>query len=244
MRKQYWFIILTYVLMQLSSIVGVPLLYLLGVGKGQTPVQAKLTLTSVWSVIAFLLCLVIVLLILRTVPKTTLRNRPKASIGASVAWAVGGVFLAIFAQSIAAMIEMTLFGANPESENTQMIMKLIQALPLMVIVSSVFGPILEEIIFRKIIFGAIYEKTNFFIAALFSSVLFSVVHIDFSHFLIYAAMGFTFAFLYVRTNRIIVPIFAHVAMNTFVVIMQTFQGQIQDYLERVEKVQLIIGGFL
>lgn len=73
-----------------------------------------------------------------------------------------GVFLALFSQSIAASIEMYLFGVNPESENTQRIMEIITALPLMVFVSSVFGPILEEIIFRKIIFGAIYEKTNFF----------------------------------------------------------------------------------
>lgn len=161
MRKQYWFIILAYVLMQLSAYVGLPLLYFLGVGKGQPKAEAQLTLTGVWSVIAFTLCLVIVLLILRTVPKTTLRNRPKASVGASIGWAVAGVFLALFAQTIAASIEMNLFGVNPESENTQRIMEIITALPLMVFVSSVFGPILEEIIFRKIIFGAIYEKTNF-----------------------------------------------------------------------------------
>lgn len=230
--------------MQLSSVVGLPLLYFLGVGKGQPPAETQLTLVGVWSVIAFTLCLVIVLLILRTAPKTTLRNAPKASIGVSIAWAVLGVFLALFAQSIAAAIEMKLFGVNPESENTQRIMDIIHALPLMMFVSSVFGPILEEIIFRKIIFGAFYEKTNFFIAALISSILFSVVHLDFSHLLIYTAMGFTFAFLYVRTNRIIVPIFAHVAMNTLVVIIQTFQGPIEEYLERAEKMQMIIGGFL
>ncbi|MFN2748026.1 MULTISPECIES: CPBP family intramembrane glutamic endopeptidase [Bacillus] len=244
MKKQYWFIILTYVLMHLSSVVGIPLLYFFGVGRGMEPAQAELTLSGIWLIIAFSLCLVIVLLILRTAPKTTLRNGKKASAGASIAWAVGGVFLALFAQSIAASIEMNLLGVKPESENTQHIMQLINTIPLMIFVSSVFGPILEEIIFRKIIFGAIYEKTNFFIAALFSSVLFSVVHMDFSHLLIYAAMGFTFAFLYVRTNRIIVPIFAHVAMNTLVVLIQTFQGPIEEYLERLEKMQLIIGGFL
>jgi len=75
-------------------------------------------------------------------------------------------------------------------------------------------------------------------------VLFSVVHLDFSHLLIYTAMGFTFAFLYVRTNRIIVPIFAHVAMNTLVVLLQTFREPIEEYLKNVEKMQMIIGGFL
>ncbi|MDA7028581.1 CPBP family intramembrane metalloprotease [Bacillus sp. CLL-7-23] len=240
MRKQYWYIILTYVSMQFISFLVSSWL----VGKGQMSQKTYLTWVGIWSVITFSLCLVIVLLILRTLPKTTLRNRPKASPGISILWAIGGVFLALFAQSIAAMIEMNLFGVSPESKNTQKIMEVIQTLPLMVIVSSLLGPILEEIIFRKIAFGVIYEKTNFFIAALFSSFMFSLVHFDFTHILIYTAMGFTFAFLYVRTNRIIVPIFAHVAMNTLVVLVQVFREPIEDFLQRADNMQLIIGGFL
>jgi membrane protease YdiL (CAAX protease family) len=61
-------------------------------------------------------------------------------------------------------------------------------------------------------------------------------------------MGFTFAFLYVKTKRIIVPIFAHVAMNTMVVIVQTvFREDIEKMMKQVEEmqqVQVIIGGLL
>ena len=53
-------------------------------------------------------------------------------------------------------------------------------------------------------------------------------------------MGFTFAFLYVQTKRIIVPIFAHVMMNTIVVVMQLYRPK---YIEQhSEQMQLIIGG--
>lgn len=146
-----------------------------------------------------------------------------------------------FSQGIAGSIEYYIFGIGRESENTQAILDVIQAVPLMIMVSSVVGPILEEIIFRKIIFGTLYEKTNFFFAGLISSVIFGIVHADLKHLLLYTAMGFTFAFLYARTKRIWVPIFAHVMMNTFVVIMQ-FEP-VQKYLEQQStQMQLIIGG--
>lgn len=142
---------------------------------------------------------------------------------------------------IAGMIEQYVFHVGSGSENTKAILNIIKAMPLMIIVSSIVGPILEEIIFRKIIFGVLYEKTNFFIAGLISSVIFGIVHQDLTHLLLYTAMGFTFAFLYVQTKRIIVPIFAHVMMNTIVVVMQL--GPAQKYIEQhSEQMQLIIGG--
>ncbi|MCY8426860.1 CPBP family intramembrane metalloprotease, partial [Bacillus vallismortis] len=35
MRKQYWFIILTYIVMQFSALIGIPLLYKFGYAGGQ-----------------------------------------------------------------------------------------------------------------------------------------------------------------------------------------------------------------
>ncbi|MED3659348.1 CPBP family intramembrane metalloprotease [Bacillus siamensis] len=241
MRKQYWYIILTYVIMQLSALIGIPLMYKFGYAGGH-PTNANLTMAQgIYSVVSFFICLIIVLLILRTAPKQTLRNGKKASAGMSVLWAVAGIWLALFSQGIAGMIEQYVFHVNSGSENTKAILNIIKAMPLMIIVSSIVGPILEEIIFRKIIFGVLYEKTNFFIAGLISSVIFGIVHQDLTHLLLYTAMGFTFAFLYVQTKRIIVPIFAHVMMNTIVVVMQL--GPAQKYIEQhSEQMQLIIGG--
>src|SRR5690606_1820600 len=111
-------------------------------------------------------------------------------------------FMAMTSQILAANIEIHLFGIEPGSENTQEIMALVKSLPLLVIVVSIIGPILEEIIFRQIIFGSLYKKFNFFISGLISSLIFAAVHMDFTHILIYTAMGFTFAFLYVQTKQI------------------------------------------
>lgn len=73
-------------------------------------------------------------------------------------WAIIGIFLALISQMIAGSIEYYVLGIGRESENTEAILKIIQSVPLMIAVSSIIGPILEEIIFRKIIFGVLYEK--------------------------------------------------------------------------------------
>jgi hypothetical protein len=151
----------------------------------------------------------------------TLRNRNFRSIPLVLGWSVYGVLLALIAQRIAIMIE-TLLGVDVGSENTENILDLINVAPIMMFVPSIIGPILEEIIFRKIIFGFLYKKTNFFLAALISSIIFSAAHMEFEHLLLYSAIGFTFSYLYVKTDRIIIPILAHILMNTYVVMSQFF----------------------
>ncbi|MEH7226631.1 CPBP family intramembrane glutamic endopeptidase [Bacillus sp. JJ1566] len=245
MKARYWYVILTYIIMQFSGILGIPLLLALGVGKDLDPATATNTIIALWTVFSFVAALPIVLFILRPDIKDRHQNLRRSSKGEAIGWAIAGVFMAMTAQIIAANIEIHLFGIEPGSENTQEIMALVKSLPLLVIVVSIIGPILEEIIFRQIIFGSLYKKFNFFISGLISSLIFAVVHMDFTHILIYTAMGFTFAFLYVQTKRIIVPIFAHVAMNSFVVVMQTiFADDIERIMKQAEKLQqTFIGGF-
>ncbi|MBN6205184.1 CPBP family intramembrane metalloprotease, partial [Ralstonia pickettii] len=58
------------------------------------------------------------------------------------------------------------------------------------------------------------------LAALLSGLIFGVIHMELSHLLAYTSMGIVFAFLYVKTKRIIVPIIVHAGMNTIVVLAQ------------------------
>ncbi|EHL78146.1 CPBP family intramembrane glutamic endopeptidase [Bacillus smithii] len=238
MKKEYGYILIAYILMQLSIFIGVPLVYRIGIRAGQDPVFMRQAAPGYWIVISFSITLIIILLILRKARTDALlvRKAP-ASPGESIVWAIAGVFLALFAQGIAANIEANLFGVDPGSKNTENILQIIKTFPASMLVSSIFGPILEEIVFRKIIFGSLYKRFSFWIAATISSVIFAMAHMEFEHILLYSAMGFTFAFLYVRTGRILVPIFAHVAMNTLVVVVQLF------YRDQLQHIQGLIGGF-
>ncbi|WP_078543030.1 CPBP family intramembrane glutamic endopeptidase [Litchfieldia alkalitelluris] len=238
MEKRYWYVILTYILMQISSLIGVPILLKLNIVTGENTREAITLASTYWIIISFTLGLIITLLLMRRDLAVNDRSIERSPLGATIGWSIGGIFLAMLAQGIAANIEVQLFGVDPGSENTQQIMDLVRMTPFLIIVVSVIGPILEEIIFRKIVFGTLYKRFNFFISALLSSVLFAAVHMEFEHILLYSAMGFTFAFLYVKTKRIIVPIFAHVAMNTLVVVIQTvFAEDIERILEEAEQLQ-------
>lgn len=220
------------------------MLHFLGVGKhAKNDFVAAEIASGYWAVISFSIAFLIILFFLREDIKQR-RTRSDVPLSTAWMWAIGGFFLALFAQSVAANIEWRLLGIEPGSENTKRIVDIIQVTPLLMVVTSIIGPILEEIIFRKIIFGTLYQKYNFFISALVSSLLFAVVHMELEHLLLYATMGFTFAFLYAKTKRIFVPIFAHVAMNTFVVFVQTILADdIEKIMRQTEHIQFIIGGF-
>ena len=99
-----------------------------------------------------------------------------------------------------------------------------------------FAPILEEIIFRRVIFGGLYQKTNFIIAALISGLIFAAVHGEFEHLLIYIAPGLVFSYIYYQTKRLLTPIIAHLLMNGFVIIIQLNY----DKLEKLQKYETSI----
>jgi uncharacterized protein len=243
LKREYWIILIVYIAMQLSSFIGVPITTLLLGMMGFETNQSLAFAGVIWLVFSFSITLIIVLLLLRKEMVTSAELRNGASMGRSIIWAIAGVFLALFAQAFAANIER-LIGIELGSDNTQQILRIIESFPIMIVVSSVIGPILEEIVFRKIIFGAFYKRFNFFLSALLSSVIFSFAHMEPEHTLLYSAMGFTFAYLYVKTNRILVPIVAHVAMNTFVVLVQSvFRDDLERLMKEAEQMQNFIGGF-
>ena len=244
MTKRYWLILISFIVMQLStSFITAPLLIYFGYS-GTMDELLGLSILITFS-IGFI---VILLLAITAEPNPAFRDN-KATVSETILWVFLGIFMAYGSQILAALIEQNLFGIEPGSENTQTIVDWATAVPLLVIVVSILVPITEEIVFRMVIFGSLYKRFNFWIAALLSAVIFSVVHMDFEHFLVYLAMGLVFSFLYVKTKRIIVPIMAHVGINSFVMLIQVVFGErIQELLDQLENIQTIvysiIGGFL
>ncbi len=229
MPKRYWWILVVYIACQLSGLIPhfIPLLD--GIPKAQR--------AGVWIVGSF--CVTLVIIILLLLPERKMKIRTQASIGTSITWAILGLIMLFIAQTIAALIEQMLFGESRQSQNTTQIINLAKVSPYVVLVVSIVGPILEEIIFRKIIFGSIYKKTNFIIGALVSSLLFALAHMD-NHILVYTFVGFTLAYLYKKTGRIVVSMFAHAGMNTVVVLL-ALSPHIQKIIQ--EQATQFIGGF-
>ncbi|QHE50861.1 CPBP family intramembrane glutamic endopeptidase [Pontibacillus sp. HMF3514] len=234
MPNRYWYVIITYIVIQLSGIIGYPILHSI------TGMTDQGQIAAYWSLISFPLGLVLILFILKPdMKKTSLREG--SSTGNLILWSFLGILLAYAGQIVAGLIELAL-GIQPESQNTQNLMEIAKATPAFIIIIALIAPILEEIIFRKIIFGSLYKVTNFWIAVFSSSLIFAFVHWDFEHILKYSAMGFVFAFLYVKTKRIIVPIIAHMMMNLIVVLIQ-LNVDIEKMEKQLEELQtILIGG--
>ncbi|MGM8365668.1 lysostaphin resistance A-like protein [Virgibacillus sp. W0181] len=212
MPRRYGYVILTYIVMQFSAYLFTPLLFLL------LPIS-KFEAAIYWSLFSFIAGLVVVLLLMKPDMKD-MPDRAAADGPSIIVWSIVGVFMAYAAQFLAVFIETELLGITPGSENTAMIMEITRMAPVFIIIPAIIAPILEEIIFRKVIFGTLYKKTNFFIAAVISAFVFGIIHGEPIHILIYASMGFVFAFLYVKTKRIIVPIIVHMCLNTISVSLQ------------------------
>ncbi|MFD1205849.1 MULTISPECIES: type II CAAX endopeptidase family protein [Sporosarcina] len=159
----------------------------------------------------------------------------KASFGKTILWGVLGFLLAMAGQMLAAIIEMSL-GIMPGSQNTSDLGNIAKVAPIIIISIVIFAPLLEELVFRRVLFGGIYTKTNFWIAAIASGLIFAAVHNEFEHLLMYMTPGLIFAFIYYYTQRIWAPMISHMLMNGFVTIAQLNA----DKLEEIQKMKQAI----
>lgn len=231
--KRYWFVLLTYILVQLSTLIFVPLIHIV--------FNIDIIVASIyWYITSFIIGAIIIILIMRIDFKLE-KDNSDISLGKILLWIFIGFWMALFAQVIATLIEISVFNIEVGSENTDIIVNLARMNAVFIIIPAIVGPILEELVFRKVIFASLHKKVNFFWAALISSIIFAILHFDFSHLLVYITMGFVFAFLYIKTKRIIVPMIVHMALNSYAVIGQLLIDP--EELERMrQQLTLILFG--
>ena len=222
-QKTAFYVLLTYIICQLSVflLIFIPDLKnaLLTLFSG-TPDEQLIKLSGWWSTGSFMVALVVsFILIAKNKNFWNVFSGEKMPLGKSIGWGVIGFFLVFLGQSIGAYIEFAI-GIEVGSENTESIMEVTKIAPIMILAVVVLGPILEELVFRRVIFGSIIQNYNFWIASIVSAVVFAAIHMDFTHILLYAICGMIFAFLYHKTKRLITPIIAHVLLNGFVTFLQ------------------------
>ena len=142
--------------------------------------------------------------------------------GMIITWGILGVFIALFAQGAAAIIEINFLGTPIDSQNTQTLLAIIEQYPYFILLTSITGPIMEEFVFRKAVFGMAVGKIGAVGAAVVSSLLFAMIHFD-GRILVYSTMGLVFSWLYYKTKNIWTPIIAHCLMNSIVAISNIIQ---------------------
>lgn len=213
MHNRYWAVLATYLFTQFSIILVLPILLRV------TP-YSEADIIIYWTIFSFIFGVFLTLIIMR--PFMKFPKNEGIKLGMIVKWTIIGIFMAYGSQILVNIIQQVVFGITESSENTDSIIAVAKKYPLFVIIPILSAPILEEILFRKILFSLLDERFGFMIAAIVSSTIFSLIHQDYSHFLVYFAMGFVFAYLYARTQRILVPILVHMALNSVTVIVLFF----------------------
>ncbi|MGF2942378.1 lysostaphin resistance A-like protein [Enterococcus xiangfangensis] len=130
-----------------------------------------------------------------------------------------GVPVSLLLQMVILQIEQRFLGQSVSSQNTQTIVQLIRDNMIFILATTIAGPIMEEFVFRRAIFGSLEKRFGFFIPALLSSVLFALAHND-GYYLLYAGLGFLFCGMYHYSGRIWTSMITHVGMNLLVVLTQ------------------------
>ncbi|NQT71510.1 MAG: CPBP family intramembrane metalloprotease [Chloroflexi bacterium] len=91
---------------------------------------------------------------------------------------------------------------------------------LLIITAVVIAPVVEEIFFRGFIFAGFRQRYGWQKAALISSALFALVHMQPLAFIPLFILGYIFAFLYHRSNSILPGILMHFIVNLWGVFVE------------------------
>ena len=142
-------------------------------------------------------------LLCRNIPKTPI---PKRTLG------FGNLLLFILMSAGlagAGMIVGNLFHnmlTLPFNNNTNVISEILMNsdFPMRVLALGILAPIFEELIFRKVLIDRL-SKFGEFAAILASGLMFGLFHGNFSQFFYATAFGTLWAFLYIRTGKVIHP---------------------------------------
>jgi membrane protease YdiL (CAAX protease family) len=130
-----------------------------------------------------------------------------------------GIPVSLLLQMLILQIEQRFLGQSVASQNTQNIVQLIMNNMIFILATTIAGPIMEEFVFRRAIFGSLEKRFGFFLPALLSSALFAFAHND-GHYLLYAGLGFLFCGMYRYSGRIWTSMITHVGMNLLVILTQ------------------------
>lgn len=133
-------------------------------------------------------------------------------------------FLLLYAASFAANIIMTLLGVTETSQNEMAIQRLFNpsfiSLASLFLLLVIFTPIVEEVVFRKALYGLSYNALGDKGAILISGLVFAFLHVasfgDFIQIIPYAFMGLTFSYVYFYSGRNIYVVIAIHMINNLI----------------------------
>ncbi|MBI5842743.1 MAG: CPBP family intramembrane metalloprotease [Chloroflexi bacterium] len=106
-------------------------------------------------------------------------------------------------------------GVNTQGETLVSIFNSLDAPGWFLFVGIILAPLVEEIFFRGFLFQGFREKMGWLKAALLSSLIFSASHLDPAALIPTFVLGFTFSYIFHRTNSLWPGMILHFTVNSF-----------------------------
>jgi hypothetical protein len=133
-----------------------------------------------------------------------LPNYKKAFSGRNVLSMAGIAFFGQYASNlIVILIYVVLPDAFEKYQETMQLLEIDAGNPfVMVFIVGLFGPLVEEILFRGMIFGKLRRAYSFWPSALISGILFGVFHMNLVQGLYAAVFGVVLAYIFEKTETI------------------------------------------
>lgn len=101
------------------------------------------------------------------------------------------------------------------SEEYQTVMQGLYSAPLLIqgVSLGILVPICEELVFRGLVFQRLRMRSGFLSAALYSAVIFSLLHGNMVQMIYALFLGVVYAYMYEKYGSVKAPIFAHMVAN-------------------------------
>jgi uncharacterized protein len=135
-------------------------------------------------------------------------------------WMYDGLRYGIYAHALNTIILLPWMDFEAMSIITEDLLGLYPVFP--VYLASI-GPMYEEVVYRKIIFGELAKKISFWPAASISSLIFAVGHLAPERIPAYFALGLVLCWVYRRSGSIVPVFLAHIAINVLALAANTIR---------------------
>jgi len=121
--------------------------------------------------------------------------------------------------TISLIYNLTLYNFNNIINFTNMFE--LSTLPIIVqlITSGICGPILEELLFRGIVYNKLKTFNKRIVAIILTSIIFGIIHINIINAIYAFGVSFILIYLYEKYKTLKAPILMHIFLNTTIILM-------------------------
>ena len=134
---------------------------------------------------------------------------------------------AVFGALGTLVLSVTVSWIGPEPEGMKQVMELAQnrgkLLPSL-FAFALLAPMVEELVFRGLLYGWIEGRWGSRVALVVSSLAFAAAHYEPAHILLVLPLGFLFGWLRRRTNSLMPSLVSHIVNNGFAVLSAAYLG--------------------